>query len=470
MKPKILVVDDEKNIRDIFSLLMADHGYRVDTAADGGEGIEKARAGEPDVVLLDMNLPDVPGLEVLARIRESVPETGIIIITAFGTIQSAVEATKLGAYAYLEKPVDNEELLLTVSRLLEVRSLRREVESLRSELSSRYRFANIVGTSGRMKSVFQLMEKFSLVDGTVLITGESGTGKELAARAIHFASPRRDGPFVVVNCGAIPRDLIESEFFGHVKGAFTDARTEKTGKFEMADGGTIFLDEVGELAQDAQVKLLRALGEREIIKVGGSVTIPVNVRVIAATNKNLEEQVRRGAFREDLYFRLAVLSLRLPPLRERTEDIHALCEHFLGKYAPELNKTFRGVTTAALERMAAYSWPGNVRELENVVYEAMVMAEGDWLEESSLPLRVRSAGSVLGRTGEVPAESIPSDDRPVVPLKEAVQGIAGETEKELILDALRHVGGNRTRAAAILGISRKTLFNKMTQFRIRWPE
>jgi len=470
MKPGILVIDDEKNIRDIFSLLLADHGYRVDTAAGGREGIEKARAGDHEVVLLDMNLPDVPGMEVLARLRESNPEAGIIIITAFGTIQSAVEATKLGAYAYLEKPVDNEELLLTVSRLLEVKTLRREVESLRSELSSRYRFANIVGAGGRMKSVFQLMEKFSLVDGTVLITGESGTGKELAARAIHFASPRRDGPFVVVNCGAIPRDLIESEFFGHVKGAFTDARTEKTGKFEMAEGGTIFLDEVGELSQDAQVKLLRALGEREIIKVGGSVTIPVNVRVIAATNKNLEEQVKRGAFREDLYFRLAVLSLRLPPLRERTEDIPALCEHFLGKYAPELNKPIRGVTAAALERLAAYAWPGNVRELENVVYEAMVMAEGEWLGEAALPLRIRSAGPAPVRPGDAPAVSGPAEDRPVLPLKEAVQGIAGETEKEMILEALRHVGGNRTRAAAILGISRKTLFNKMTLFRIRWPE
>jgi DNA-binding NtrC family response regulator len=470
MKPGILVIDDEKNIRDIFSLLLADHGYRVDTAAGGREGIEKARAGNHEVVLLDMNLPDVPGMEVLARLREWSPEAGIIIITAFGTIQSAVEATKLGAYAYLEKPVDNEELLLTVSRLLEVKTLRREVESLRSELSSRYRFANIVGAGGRMKSVFQLMEKFSLVDGTVLITGESGTGKELAARAIHFASPRRDGPFVVVNCGAIPRDLIESEFFGYVKGAFTDARTEKTGKFEMADGGTIFLDEVGELSQDAQVKLLRALGEREIIKVGGSVTIPVNVRVIAATNKNLEEQVRRGAFREDLYFRLAVLSLRLPPLRERTEDIPALCEHFLGKYAPELNKPIRGVTAAALERLAAYDWPGNVRELENVVYEAMVMAEGEWLGEAALPLRIRSAGPAPVRAGDAPAVSGPAEDRPVLPLKEAVQGIAGETEKEMILEALRHVGGNRTRAAAILGISRKTLFNKMTLFRIRWPE
>jgi DNA-binding NtrC family response regulator len=320
-----------------------------------------------------------------------------------------------------------------------------------------------------MKSVFQLMEKFSRVEGTVLISGESGTGKELAARAIHFASPRRDGPFVVVNCGAVPRDLIESEFFGHVKGAFTDARADKTGKFELADQGTIFLDEVGELSQDAQVKLLRALGEREITRVGGTETIPVDVRVIAATNKNLEEQVRRGAFREDLYFRLAVLSLRLPPLRERTEDIPLLVDHFIGKYAGVLNKEVRGMTPAALPRLAGYAWPGNVRELENVIYEAMVMSDGQMLDEPALPLRIRTAGGAAWSDGDraaFPDQGI----RVHRPLKEAVQGVAEETEKELILDALRQAGGNRTRAAGLLGVSRKTLFNKMTQFHIRWPE
>jgi DNA-binding NtrC family response regulator len=462
MKPRILIIDDEKNIRDVFSLLLEDHGYEVGTAETGGEGVEKARLLEPDVVLLDMNLPDITGLDVLARLKAEHPGTGIIIITAYGTIRSAVEATKLGAYAYLEKPVDNEEMLLAVSRILEVKTLRKEVESLRSELVSRYRFSNIIGTSGRMNSVFQLMEKISGVDGTVLVTGESGTGKELVARAIHFASPRKDGPFVVVNCGAIPRDLIESEFFGHVKGAFTDARTEKTGKFELAQAGTIFLDEVGELSQDAQVKLLRVLGEREIVKVGGTTTIPVDVRVIAATNKNLEEQVRKGAFREDLYFRLAVLSLELPPLRDRAEDIPLLAEHFVRKYAGELGKEAGGVTGAAMARLAAYPWPGNVRELENVIYEAMVMAEGPWVDERALPSRLRSAAAEVDGTDQ----SAP----PPQALRAAVQGVAERTEKELILDALRQTGGNRTRAARLLGVSRKTLFNKMTILRIRWPE
>jgi DNA-binding NtrC family response regulator len=463
MSARILVIDDEASIREVFGVLLAAHGYQVEAAASGRLGLEKARAFSPDVVLLDMNLPDLPGLEVLAGLRETRPEPGIIIVTAFGTIRNAVEATKLGASAYLEKPVDNEELLLAISRILEVRGLRREVEALRSELTSRYRFSNIVGTSSRMNSVFQLMEKISRVDGTVLVTGESGTGKELVARAVHFASPRKDGPFVVVNCGAVPRDLIESEFFGHVKGAFTDARADKIGKFEQANSGTIFLDEVGELSQDAQVKLLRALGEREITRVGGTRTVPIDVRVIAATNKDLEAEVARGAFREDLYFRLAVLSIALPPLRERAEDIPLLADHFVRKYAGELDKKVAGFTPGALRRLRGYAWPGNVRELENVIYEAMVMTEGEWVDETALPARLRPAGP------PVAAETAPGFARPA-PLKEAVQTVAAPRERALILEALRQAGGNRTRASLILGISRKTLFNKMVALGIRWPE
>jgi DNA-binding NtrC family response regulator len=461
MVPRILVIDDEKSIREVFSVLLGDHGFQVAAAENGRLGLEKARLFEPDVVLLDMNLPDVPGLEVLAGLRELKPGPGIIIITAFGTIRNAVEATKLGAYAYLEKPIDNDELLLNISRILEIRNLRLQVETLRSELTSRYRFSNIVGTSGRMNSVFQLMEKMSRVDGTVLVSGESGTGKELVARAIHFASPRKDGPFVIVNCGAVPRDLIESEFFGHVKGAFTDARSDKTGKFELANTGTIFLDEVGELSQDAQVKLLRALGEREIVRVGGTKTVPVDVRVIAATNKDLEAEVASGNFREDLYFRLAVLSLRLPPLRERTEDIPLLVEHFVRKYARELDKNVLAFAPGALIRLGGYGWPGNVRELENVIYEAMVMAEGEWVTETALPARLRLMAAIQeGNRPPGPSGS----------LREEVQCVAERREKELILEALRQAGGSRSRAARALGVSRKTLFNKMTALEIRWPE
>ncbi len=462
MKPKILVIDDERNIREIFSLLLKEKGYEVDAAESGMAGLEKARKIDPEVVLLDMHLPDIPGLDLLARIKASRPEAEIIIITAYGTIRSAVEATKIGAYAYLEKPVDNEELLLTVSRILELKELQREVKTLKSELTSRYRFSSIVGTSGRMNSVFQLMEKMCAVEGTVLITGESGTGKELAARAIHFNSLRKDGPFVVVNCGAVPKDLIESEFFGHVKGAFTDAKTEKTGKFEMAHRGTIFLDEVGELSQDAQVKLLRALGEREIIRVGGTKTIPVDVRVIAATNKKLEEQVERNNFREDLYYRLAVLSLHLAPLRDRSEDIPLLCEHFMRKYSAELDKDMMGISRRALDVLASYSWPGNVRELENVVYEAMVMAEGGWLDAGDLPSRIKMSESGGGKKDE--------NVRSGQSLRAAAKGAAEEAERELIRRAMCEAGGNRTRAAAILGVSRKTLFNKMAALDIKWPE
>jgi DNA-binding NtrC family response regulator len=454
---KILVIDDEKSIREIFTVLLEEKGYRVETAETGAGGLARARTFSPDIVLLDMNLPDITGLETLTGIKTTLPQTDIVIITAFGTIRNAVEATKLGAYAYLEKPVDNDELLLTISRLTEVKRLAREVEGLRTELSTRYRFSNIVGTSARMNSVFQMMDKMARVDGTVLITGESGTGKELIARAIHFRSPRKNGPFVVVNCGAIPRDLIESEFFGHTKGAFTDAKTEQVGKFELAQSGTIFLDEVGELSPEAQVKLLRALGEREIVKVGGTVTIPVDVRVIAATNKNLEEAVRRGEYREDLFWRLAVLSLHLPPLRERKEDIPLLCEHVIRKYNRDLGKSVRSVSPEALDLFTSYPWPGNIRELESILYEAMVLSETANIEAHNLPDRIKNlAGADEEAVGE-PGRS----------LGEMVAGVTGKAEKRMIERALEATGWNKTRAAQLLGISRKTLFNKMVSLGIR---
>lgn len=457
MKFKILIIDDEQSIRDIFSLLLEEKGYLVETAETGRDGLSRARKFLPDVILLDMNLPDTTGIEVLSKIKKSLPQTEVIIITAFGTIKNAIEATKMGAYDYLEKPVDNDELLLLISRALEVKRLLREVEELKSELSERYRFSNIIGTSSKMNSIFQMMEKIARVDGTVLITGESGTGKELVARAIHFNSPRKDGPFVVVNCGAIPRGLIESEFFGHTKGAFTDAKAEKTGKFELASKGTIFLDEVGELSPEAQVKLLRALGEKEIVKIGGTKTIPIDVRIIAATNQNLEEREKMGDFREDLYWRLAVLSLHLPPLREKKEDIPLLCEHLIQKYNQELNSEIKDITDQALEYMLHYSWPGNIRELENVIYEAMVLSDSFSVEEKNLPMRLKGA--------EAEKEGVLFEsDRP---LNEEIHSITEKIEKKLIKKALREAGGNKTKAAQKLGISRKTLFNKMIQHNIQ---
>lgn len=446
-KFKILIIDDEKNIRDIFSLLLSEKGYLVKTAETGQDGLERAQEFLPDIVLLDMNLPDMSGLDALSLLLDAFPNLQIIIITAYGTIKNAVEATKMGAYDYLEKPVDNDELLLLISRALEVRELKLEVATLKSELSSRYRFANIIGMSSLMDSVFQLMGKIAQVDGTVLITGESGTGKELVARAIHFNSPRKENPFVVVNCGAIPKDLIESEFFGHVKGAFTDAKVEKTGKFELAHKGTIFLDEISDLSMDAQVKLLRALGEKEIVKVGGTKTIPVDVRVIAATNRDLEEQVKKGNFREDLYFRLAVLSLHLPPLRERREDIPLLCEHFIKKFNRELSKQIKGLSEKTLNYLKNFIWPGNVRELENVIYESMVLCDSDRIDEENLPLRIRN--------------DYLTPDLESGSLKEVSQSITSSVERNLIEKALKETGGNKTLAAKSLGISRKTLFNKM---------
>jgi two-component system response regulator AtoC len=457
MKFKILIIDDEQSIRDIFSLLLEEKGYLVETAETGRDGLSRAHKFLPDAILLDMNLPDTTGMEVLSKIKKSLPQIEVIIITAFGTIKNAIEATKMGAYDYLEKPVDNDELLLLISRALEVKKLLREVEELKSELSERYRFSNIIGTSSKMNSIFQMMEKIARVDGTVLITGESGTGKELVARAIHFNSPRKDGPFVVVNCGAIPKDLIESEFFGHTKGAFTDAKTEKTGKFELANKGTIFLDEVGELSPEAQVKLLRALGEKEIVKIGGTKTIPIDVRIIAATNQNLEEREKKGDFREDLYWRLAVLSLHLPPLREKKEDIPLLCEHLIQKYSQELNREIKGITDQAKEYLIHYSWPGNIRELESVIYEAIVLSDNILVEENNLPMRLK------GTEAEKEGVLFESDR----PLNEEIQSITEKVEKKLIKKALREAGGNKTKTAQKLGISRKTLFNKMTQHNIQ---
>jgi two-component system response regulator AtoC len=308
-----------------------------------------------------------------------------------------------------------------------------------------------------MNSIFQMMEKVARVDGTVLITGESGTGKELIARAIHFKSPRKNNPFIVVNCGAIPRDLIESEFFGHIKGAFTDAKSEKTGKFEFANKGTIFLDEVGELSKEAQVKLLRVLGEKEIVKIGGTRTTHIDVRVIAATNRVLEDGVRDGVFREDLYWRLAVLSIQVPPLRDRKEDIPLLCEYFIEKFNRELGKNIKKITVETLHLLQNYNWPGNIREMESVIYEILVMSEHSQIEEEDMPLRIRVKAAdeenlSLGKGR---------------PMNQMIKNITEKKEKSFIEKAIQESGGNRTKAAQILGVSRKTLFNKMVQYKIQ---
>jgi DNA-binding NtrC family response regulator len=412
-------------------------------------------------VLLDLKLPGIDGLETLKRLRALEPRLDVVMMTAHGSISSAVEAMRRGAFDYLTKPFDNDELLMLVDRALEMRRLSAENEALREEIESRYGFSEIVGISREIQDVFRLMAKVVRVDVTVLITGESGTGKELVARAIHRRSARSAGPFVAVNCSAIPQTLVESEFFGHEKGAFTDAREARPGKFEQADGGTLFLDEVGDLALDAQAKLLRALQERQIQRIGSRAPRPVDVRVVAATNKDLEKEAREGRFREDLYWRLNVVHVRLPSLRERRADLPILIDHFVDRFNRELGLAVAAIAPDARQLLCEYPWPGNVRELENTVCRAMILCEGDVLTVADLPGRVR------GEPGEGMA---PRSDLSHLSLADAVAEATERLEKVMILSRLAEHRGSRTATAESLGVSRKTLFNKMRQYGLSGDE
>ncbi|HKV12765.1 MAG TPA: sigma-54 dependent transcriptional regulator [Thermoanaerobaculia bacterium] len=453
----ILIVDDERPIRRILAVLLQDSRHRVAESGSGEEALALLPEFKPEVVLLDLKLPGMDGLEALRRMRAIAPRLDVIMMTAHGSIATAVEAMRRGAFDYVAKPFDNDELLMTVDRALEVRRLSSEVESLREELETRYGFHEIVGASRELQEVFRMMAKVVRVDVTVLITGESGTGKELVARAIHRRSARAQGPFVAVNCSAIPQTLVESEFFGHEKGAFTDARESRAGKFEQADGGTLFLDEVGDLALDAQSKLLRALQERQITRVGGRAPRSIDVRVVAATNKDLDKEVREGRFREDLYWRLNVVHVRLPPLRERRADLPILIDHFLDRFNRELGLSVAGIDPETKRLLCEYGWPGNVRELENTICRAMILCEGEELTVADLPGRVRG----------VPAEgaALPGrSDLAHLNLTDAVAEATERLEKMMILTRLAEHRGSRTATAESLGVSRKTLFNKMRQY------
>jgi DNA-binding NtrC family response regulator len=452
----VLIVDDEKPIRRILSMLLLERGHRVTDAGSGEEALEVLAEAKPDLVLLDLRLPGIDGLETLKLLRTESPRLDVVMMTAFGTISSAVEAMRRGACDYIAKPFDNDELLMTVDRALELRRLSSEVEALRQELETRYGFNEIVGISQELQAVFRMMAKVVKVDVTVLITGESGTGKELVARAIHRRSRREAGPFVAVNCSAIPQTLVEAEFFGHEKGAFTDARESRPGKFEQADGGTLFLDEVGDLALDAQAKLLRALQERQIQRLGARAARTVDVRVIAATNKELEKESREGRFREDLYWRLNVVHVRLPALRERRADLPVLLDHFLDRFNRELGLAVQSIAPDARRLLIDYAWPGNIRELENTVCRAMILCEGDTLTVADLPGRVRGESSGAG--------SLPASDLSRMTLTEAVSEATERLEKMMILSRLAEHHGSRTMTAESLGVSRKTLFNKMRQY------
>jgi DNA-binding NtrC family response regulator len=457
-KSRVLIIDDEAGIRSILSTLLSKNGYEVKAAESGESGLELYAQFMPAVILLDLKMPGMDGLEVMEVLQGRLKaDCKTIIMTAHGEVRSAVEAMKRGAFDYLEKPFDNDELLALISRAVEMVTLKRRVKQLEDQLEEAYRFENIVGVSDKMKSTFALMQKFAATDGTVLVYGESGTGKELIVRAIHQASRRKSGPFVVVNCGAIPSSLIESEFFGHEAGSFTDAKELRVGKFESADGGTLFLDEIGELTLEAQVKLLRVIEEGTFSRVGSNESIAVDVRVVAATNRDLGAMVEAEQFRQDLYWRLNVLSLNVCPLRQRKEDIPLLVEHFLERYATPLGIERASISQSARELLMAYEWPGNVRELQNCIYSAMAIAGDSTIEPADLP-------------GRICSDSQPSDMERLVPgqisLAEAAAQATAKAEQEAISKALSETGGNREKTAEMLGIGRKTLYRKLRLYEI----
>jgi DNA-binding NtrC family response regulator len=440
-RPVVLVVDDDPGVRESFRLTLEDH-YDVIDVPDGPDALDAVRASHVDLVLLDIRLPEMDGIEVLERLKAIDEGIEVILVTAVKTVRTAVAAMKLGAFDYLTKPFEEDELLAVIARALEKRALEREVTFLRGELARARDFDEIVGQHPAMQKIYRLIAQVARTTTTVLITGESGTGKELVARAIHRQGPRRDRSFVAVNPAAIAESLIESELFGHERGAFTGAHQRKLGRFELAQGGTLFLDEIATLKEELQIKLLRVLQEREIERVGGTHPIKIDVRIIAATNADLKDAVARGAFREDLYYRLNVVSIDVPPLAQRADDVPLLVEHFVHRYSRECNKPVDGLSPEVLSALRDYEWPGNVRELQNVIERGVVLAEGPVIQLSDLPLDV-----LLPKH----RERIRTADH--LPLKNATE----EFERQIVLRVLERVGGNQSEAARILGLHRNTI-------------
>ncbi|MDR2038651.1 MAG: sigma-54 dependent transcriptional regulator [Bacteroidales bacterium] len=448
---RILIADDEAKIRKVMSLLLKDEGYEVRMVENGSAAIAAAEQFDPDLILLDQQMPDMTGIEVLEKIKSTRPDQVVIIVTAHGSISLAVNAIKGGAYDFIEKPFDNDKLLLTVQRAFEYKKLSGELHHLKKQIKE-YSFGQIVGNSDKWRHVMSQVRKVAPTSATVLVLGESGVGKELVARAVHQLSPRSEKPFVAVNCGAIPLTLIESELFGYEKGAFTDAKKTHEGAFEQSNHGTLFLDEIGELPLDAQVKLLRVLEEREIKRIGANKPVTVDVRIIAATNRNLEERVRQGLFRLDLLYRLNIFTIQVPSLRERKEDIPRLVDHFILKYNKILGLSVESITKQAMEKLINYEWPGNVRDLENAVQSAMILAQQKIIDTDHLPMRVKGYPSTF--------ETIIMDEGETNKIKD----VNARIEKELIEETLKKYDYNRTLTADALNISRKTLFNKMKKY------
>ena len=450
----ILIIDDEEILQDVLTTLLQKEGFTTSSATTGLQGLEILEREEIDLVLLDLMLPDMSGLEVLKKIRASDPDQVVVVITAFSSIEGAIEAMRQGAFHYIPKPFKNEEVLLTIRQGLERRRLASENKMLKAELKQRFGFDNIIGKSKPMQKVFELIELAAPAKSNILILGESGTGKELVSKAIHLHSRRSDGPFVTVNSGSMPADLLESNLFGHVKGSFTGAISNKKGLFEMAQNGSIFFDEIGNIPIDTQSKLLRVIQEKEFMRLGGVETLKADVRIIAATNANLEEEVQKGEFREDLYYRLNVITVGLPPLRQRTEDIPLLVRHFLAKYSDENHKSLEDVDPSAMEILMDYHWPGNVRELENVLERAAVLSTGPSLSVDLLPPAVREPSSSLA-----PMTTLPTNG---LSFKEAITSY----ERQLIIRALQRSGGVQKQAAQLLKVKPTTLHEMMKRLEI----
>ncbi|MDZ7260739.1 MAG: sigma-54 dependent transcriptional regulator [candidate division KSB1 bacterium] len=446
MKPKILVADDEIDTLILFRDVFNEKGYVTITAEDGQKALTRIDRESFNVVLTDLKMPGLDGLQLLTKVKEKAPDTEVIVFTGYGSVESAVEAMKKGAYDYVTKPIKMEEVLLLIERILYMQSLKTENRLLHTQLDGRYSFENIIGRNQKMQKIFELIRDVASTQSTVLIRGESGTGKELIAHAIHYNSPRRNNRLVKVNCAVLAETLLESELFGHVKGAFTGAHRDKVGRFEMADNGTLFLDEVGDISPALQLKLLRVLQEGEFERVGDTRTIKVDVRIIAATNKDLEKAMASGEFRQDLYYRLNVIPIEIPPLRERSDDIPLLVEHFFNKYKTEVGKNIRGITDEAMRLLTSYHWPGNVRELENLIERAVVLCKSEYIGDKDISPLVIS----------------PENRTPMQMLNEkSLPEVLDEIEKDIITNVLREYRNNKSRAARRLGIHRSTFMSKL---------
>ena len=452
----IILVDDSPDILTNFSEYLVEKGWEVDTTLEGAASISMMEKKQYDIVITDLKMPGIDGMDILKYVKENSPESICIILTGYGTIKNAVEAIKLGAFDYLTKPVKLDEILISIERALEHRNLKRENINLKNQLKKKYRFENIIGDNEKMHKVFETIEKVADTDSTILILGESGTGKELIAKAIHYNSSRREGPFVPVNCAAIPGELLESELFGHEKGAFTNAIRTRIGRFELANRGTLFLDEIGDMNPNLQSKLLRILQERQFERIGGIKTIKTDIRVIAATHQDLKRAVQQEKFREDLYYRLNVIPIKIPPLREHKSDIPLLVHHFLNHFSQSKKKEITGITQEAMQKLMEFDWPGNIRELENTIERIIILSSSEMISIPDLPEKFQALPEIEHPAAiEIPEVGISLDTA------------VSEFERRLILQALDKTGWVKNKAAQLLQMNRTTLIEKMKRQNLR---